>query len=248
MAISVKTAKIVLIKSGNRCAVPGCGERLTEPATAEDEAALIGQIAHIVSEADEGPRADPAMPLAERNAEPNLVALCPKHHRIADQQENTYTVDEMRAWKDAHEALVDSQMESVVGQLTFTELELVADAVMATSAEATSGFQLTDIRPKMAKNQLTDRVSRDIATGMLGADVVKDYVARRALMAPDFPDRLRGGFLGEYDRLYGQGLRGDELFLALRSFAAPAHTDLNRQTAGLAVLVHLFRICELFEP
>jgi hypothetical protein len=73
-------------------------------------------------------------------------------------------------------------------------------------------------------------------------------VARRALMSPGFPERLRGGFLAEYDRLYADGLRGDELFLALRAFAAPPHTDLNRQTAGLAVLVHLFRICEVFDP
>jgi hypothetical protein len=244
----VKIAKIVLIKSGNRCAKPGCNDKLVEPATEDDPAAIVGQIAHIVSEADDGPRADKSVLLAQRNAEPNLVALCPTHHRIADQQENKYSVEEMAEWKRIHEAQVDQQMEALAGDLTFIELELVADAVMAAPVATTIGFTLTTVRAKMTNNELTDRVSRDMATGLLGADIVKEYVARRAVMDPDFPERLRGGFVAEYDRLHNEGLRGDELFMALRAFAAPPHTDLNRQTAGLAVLVHLFRICEVFEP
>jgi hypothetical protein len=188
------------------------------------------------------------MPQEERDAADNLVLLCRDHHAVADRQENTYTVDQMRRWKLDHEAQVDQQMEDLVGEITFLELELVADAVASTPLTGNPGFTLTEVREKMSKNDLTDRVSHDMSVGMLGAELVKDYVAGRAVMSPDFPERLRGGFVAEYDSLHATGLRGDDLFLALRAFAAPPHQDLKRQVAGLAVLVHLFRICEVFEP
>lgn len=213
-----------------------------------DPEVIIGQIAHIVSQADNGPRADMAMPPEQRDAIDNLVLLCTEHHLIADRQENTYTVAEMTKWKTDHEAAVNQQMEIMAGRMTFAELEIVADAVAVAPLVATQGFTLTAVRAKMTKNHLTDRVSHDMSVGMLGADLVKDYIVSRATLSPDFPDRLRGGFLAEYDRLSSLGLSGDDLFLALRAFVAAPHLDLMRQVAGLAVLVHLFRICEVFEP
>jgi hypothetical protein len=248
MAVTNATARILGMKSGNQCAKPDCFRRLTEGATAFDPEVIIGQIAHIVAQADTGPRADPATPQDQRDAVENLILLCREHHAIADRQENTYTVADMRDWKREHEANVQRRMEESAGQVTFIELELVADAIIAAPVAETPGFNLTAVREKMDKNSLTDRISRDISIGMLGADVAKDYVAQRATMTPDFPDRLRGGFVAEYDRLFASGLRADDLFLALRSFAAGPSTDFVRQAAGLAVLVHLFRICEVFEP
>jgi hypothetical protein len=248
MGVSPTTAKLLALKSGNRCAKPGCPRHLTESAIAYDPEVVIGQIAHIVGQANNGPRADPSMSREDRDAEDNLVLLCRDHHAIADRQENTYTVDELRRWKRDHERQVDLRMEALVGEITFLELELVADAVASTPLTGNAGFTLTEVREKMAKNALTDRVSHDMSVGMLGADLVKDYVAERAAMSPDFPERLRGGFVAEYERLHAEALRGDDLFLALRAFASPPHEDLKRQVAGLAVLVHLFRICEVFQP
>lgn len=126
MSISQTTARLVGIKSGNRCAKTGCNEPLTEAATALDPEVIVGQIAHIVSQADDGPRADPTIPQPERDAEPNLVLLCPKHHRIADRQENTYTVEEMRRWKAEQERTLKVQMDAIACTVTFRELELVA--------------------------------------------------------------------------------------------------------------------------
>lgn len=248
MAVSQTTARLLGLKSGNRCAKTGCSQSLTEPATSLDPEVIIGQIAHVVSQSEDGPRADPMMPLEGRDAPENLVLLCTEHHLVADRQENTYTVEEMRKWKREHEAQVNQQMETIAGRMTFAELEIAADAVASSPITANPGFNLTAVRTKMTKNQLSDRVAHDMSVGMLGADLVKDYVAARANQNADFPDRLRGGFMTEYGRLHGLGLRGDNLFLALRSFAAAPHHDLTRQVSGLAVLVHLFRICEVFEP
>jgi hypothetical protein len=248
MAVTDATKRLVGIKSGNRCAKPDCNRALAVPATGLDLSAITGQIAHIAAQADNGPRADPHMLLADRDAEPNLLLLCRDHHAIADAQENTYTVLELTEWKTSHEAAVEQQMNALAPDITFIELELVADAVVSAPVQATPGFHVTEVRQKMSKNDLTDRVTPDMARGMLGVPVVKEYIAERANMAPDFPDRLRGGFVAEYERLSCEGLRGDALFFALRVFAAPSHLSLERQMAGVAVLVHLFRICQVFEP
>lgn len=254
MAVSKTTARILGIKSGNRCAKPGCNNRLTEPATVNDPEVIIGQIAHIVSQADGGPRSDPSMPKDQRDQDANLLMLCGLHHPIADRQENSYTVEELREWKRQHESACDQLWEAAAGKVTFVELEIIADAIAATPREETPGFALTEVREKLARNDLTERISQHILTGMINADLVKDFVAARAQMDPEFPDRLRGGFVEEYERHYAAGRRGDDLFLDLEAFASgpsiieSPHRDLERRVAGLAVLVHLFRICEVFEP
>lgn len=45
-----KEWKIVLARSGGVCAFPGCGESLTKSGNDQDEAASIGEVAHIVSD------------------------------------------------------------------------------------------------------------------------------------------------------------------------------------------------------
>src|SRR5215212_9266918 len=192
MAVSRRTAQLLALKSGNRCAKPGCTNRLTEPATAYDAEAIIGQIAHIVSQSDDGPRADPIMPPEERDAVDNLLLLCREHHAVADAQENTYTLDEMRAWKQEHERFVAGQMAEAVGEISFRELELVADAVANTAVASGNGFTLTEVREKMGKNDLTDRISYEMSIGMLGADLVKGLRCPARCDRPGLPRSVAG--------------------------------------------------------
>lgn len=247
MAISERTLKILFARSGNQCAKPGCSNKIIEDATAADPAAVIGQAAHIIADSDAGPRADPDMPREQRDAEPNLVLLCPTHHVIADRQENTYTVEELTNWKRRHEAAVVAKMDALVPGLTFKELEVVAQEVQMSPHSLAEDFSLTNVRSKMDKNDLTARVEGPMRTGMLGAEIVASYIERTATVDPDFPNRLRSGFVQEYETQRESGLAGDDLFLALQAFASSGSSDLMRQVAGVSVLVHLFRICEVFE-
>ncbi len=98
-------------RSGNMCAYPKCGAPLTEcfgieaSGTAVDMA--VGEEAHIVSEADAGPRADPSMPKSERNSYPNLILLCLKHHKLVDRDNGAhFTVEQLNEMKGQHEARV----------------------------------------------------------------------------------------------------------------------------------------------
>src|SRR3954454_14957913 len=126
MAVSDPVKRLIALKSGGVCAKPGCGQLLFEDARELDLAVITGQTAHIVADADGGPRADPEMPQAERDAEENLLLLCREHHAVADAQENTYTVDELKSWKAEHEAKVRELLQASTADLSFLELEIVA--------------------------------------------------------------------------------------------------------------------------
>ena len=66
--------------SGGICAFPGCSEDIV----CRDTNDIVGQIAHIVANSDEGPRADPAMPVSARDSYENLMLLCRNHHAQID--------------------------------------------------------------------------------------------------------------------------------------------------------------------
>lgn len=64
---------------------------------------FIGEVAHIISGANEGPRRNPLFPRARINHSSNLLVLCPTHHAEVDRNETEWTPDKLRTIKDAHE-------------------------------------------------------------------------------------------------------------------------------------------------
>src|SRR5579885_2783502 len=67
-------------------------------------------MAHIVAERPGGPRGNSPMPLGERNQAENLILLCNNHHQLIDSQSQTYTVERLRAMKEAHERWVEKAL------------------------------------------------------------------------------------------------------------------------------------------
>ena len=110
-----------------------------------------------------------------------------------------------------------------------------------------SDFVALDPRAKMEKNNLTDRVHFLITLGFAKFKEVENYVEKIALLDSQFPERLKAGFIQEYNRLYEAGIEGDSLFEALREFAYGRSGNFKQQAAGLAVLTYLFQKCEVFE-
>jgi hypothetical protein len=74
-------------------------------AKGEDEAAALGEAAHIVAAADDGPRGRKWEPRRIHGYE-NLILLCAHHHSQIDRQTNSHPVEMLRAWKAEHEAWV----------------------------------------------------------------------------------------------------------------------------------------------
>ena len=99
----------------------------------------------------------------------------------------------------------------------------------------------------MLKNQLNRDAQSRLMTGVIQARMVSSFVENMVNVIPDFPERLKAGFVREYQRLRATGLEGNDLLNALHTFSCNRSSDYDLQAAGLAVLYYLFEKCEVFE-
>ena len=95
-------------RAAGRCSK--CRKDLYEDETETDDPTLVGENCHIVAASDDGPRADPAMPIEQRDSYANLILLCRNDHKIVDTQVGEYTVQRLQDMKTEHEAWVRQQL------------------------------------------------------------------------------------------------------------------------------------------
>jgi hypothetical protein len=107
MSIPLTEQRILQIRSGNRCAFPGCDDLLVKKAAFGTRLVLIGEMAHIISETPGGPRGRHSLPVGEHNKHTNLIFLCSPHHSEIDAHPETYTVERLRQIKSEHEERVE---------------------------------------------------------------------------------------------------------------------------------------------
>jgi hypothetical protein len=233
---------------GAICAFPGCGQWLVEQASASDPAAVIGEMAHIVAHSDEGPRADPSFPAEKRNLAENLILLCPTHHTLADAQDSTYTVAQLRSWKEDQERAVRDLLAAKVKDVGFEELDRVTRGLLAVPPAPLNHISLPlKPREKMALNGLTAATESLLNVGYLRYLDVEEFAARTEAIEQGFGAKLAAGFKQQYRLLIHRGVSGDALFFALADWGATSHRDLSGKAATVAVLTYLFHVCDVFE-
>lgn len=110
MTVTLKTQKMLWGRAAGRCSEPNCRIDLYFDETETDDPTAVGENCHMVAESDDGPRANPSMPIERRNSYSNLILLCRNHHKVIDAQEHKYTVEVLRNMKDEHELWVRSQL------------------------------------------------------------------------------------------------------------------------------------------
>ncbi len=246
--VADKEIKILWALAAGRCAFPQCRTLCVAEASTVDPAVPLGEMAHIVAHSDAGPRADASFPRARRNTYGNLLLLCPTHHTLVDKQESTFTITDLATWKREHEAWVRQRLAEEFPSVGFTELEMVTRGLLAGRGDASQDLTLTAPGEKMTRNSLTTQVLMLVQMGVAGAGEVRSFVSELARLDPDFPERLKAGFVNLYRELRSLGNEGDTLFLALSERVAGASGDFRLRMAGLAVIGYLFLTCELFEP
>jgi len=74
--------------------------------TLTDNESLVGEECHIVAKKPTGPRGDPEFPVDMADEYSNLILLCRTHHKMVDDQPNTYTVERLKQIKLDHEKWV----------------------------------------------------------------------------------------------------------------------------------------------
>ncbi|WP_333890859.1 HNH endonuclease signature motif containing protein [Mycolicibacterium gadium] len=251
----LRDLKILFSLAANRCAFPGCETNLIEPETLADPKAVVGHIAHIVASSSDGPRGAETL-VGDRDGYDNLILLCRHHHGVVDLQPNSYTSDDLRSWKSTHEAWVNERLAERMKSINFAELEVVCKHLVDNEKAIDSTAMISvEIRVKMDENDLTDRVASRLTTGLMQAPQVADFLAvYSARLDREFPRRLRQGFVAMYNNLRDAGFLGDSLFLQMVEEGTPdppPGSDValrwDYEAAALAVLSHLFEICDVFE-
>jgi hypothetical protein len=134
MSISEKDRKTLWARSGNRCAF--CRIELVSEKDENNVNLNLGEECHIISKKENGPRFKPDFK-DDHDAYSNLILLCCNHHRIIDEQFETFTDFVLHQIKLNHEKWVKSVIDSAAG--------FKKDAKKRILPRITSGKELVDI-------------------------------------------------------------------------------------------------------
>ncbi|MFM9884189.1 MAG: HNH endonuclease signature motif containing protein [Burkholderiales bacterium] len=107
MAITDKTRKILWGRSGNRCAI--CRQRLVVDETTLDSESVVGDECHINSGSAAGPRYEATQNPEQLDELSNFMLLCRVHHKMVDDQQETYAAEILRSIKSNHEKWVEAK-------------------------------------------------------------------------------------------------------------------------------------------
>jgi hypothetical protein len=108
MSITDRTRKILWGRSGNRCAY--CKRVLVEEGTELSDESVVGDEAHIIGERPTAARGRLGVGCDDLDEYDNLILLCKVHHKLVDDQPETYPVERLREMKGRHERWVDEQL------------------------------------------------------------------------------------------------------------------------------------------
>ena len=81
-------------------------------ATLQDDESVVGDECHIISGKPNGPRYDPEFPVDKVDSFSNLILLCRVHHKMIEDQPETFTAEKLRQLKASHEKWVADVLES----------------------------------------------------------------------------------------------------------------------------------------
>ena len=111
--ISDKTRKMLWGRAGARCAF--CQRPLVHEKSEHDDESIVGDEAHIVSKKLNGPRGNVELK-CDHDDYANLILLCKVHHKLVDDQPETYTFGFLLLLKSMHEAWVDQALGKNVNE------------------------------------------------------------------------------------------------------------------------------------
>ena len=232
--------------SAGRCAFPECRIKVSLPGNDTDGPATVGDIAHMYSYRNGGPRPNPDGFTKETNEYDNLLLLCKNHHRQVDVQSNTYTVTMLKQWKYDLEQWVDEQLR--LTEFGYKELaQIITWLADVDDHQSSIGVDLTPIRQKISRNGFSDRIANLVATGVSRRILVKKYVNHQAQIDPWYPERLLSPLVTRYNELRQSTSNSDHIFNDMRQFASGNSTEFELQSAGLVLIVYFFELCDLFE-
>jgi len=99
--IAVNTKRKLWANCAGYCQNPSCNKYLFKEV--DDETVSIANMAHIIGAGDSGPRSEHALAdYVEKDGIDNLIMLCLECHKIVDELEKKFGVEQLHVWKIEH--------------------------------------------------------------------------------------------------------------------------------------------------
>ena len=190
--ISEKTLKVLLTRSQNRCAFPGCQEEIVDSTTG----VVYGEVCHIEGVEAGAARHNPNLDKEAVNSEANLVLLCHKHHKDV----HDGIIDILKRWlkevKRRHElqGIVDiSPAQAQSARLMLAEM---AETAPQRTYNNSHHFEAADNAiQNITINRISGRGKKSVPsvppTGTIGCDPAKrSYVSHLYNRLIDFKSKI----------------------------------------------------------
>ena len=139
------------------CSNPDCGKMTVGPNSNKNKSTSIGVAAHIKAAAPGGKRYDPNMTSAERSDISNGIWLCQSCSKLIDTDEDKYTIELLRSWKEIAEKKSEKGITSE-GQVTFDIFEIAVEDNLSDELEINIDSESTVLTRKMKSGEF-DNVS-----------------------------------------------------------------------------------------
>lgn len=111
MGISVPDVKRLWGKAAGKCSHPTCDVNCL-PFLDDKDTVVVGEMAHVIARSVDGPRGRSS---DSDDGYPNLILLCPTHHRLVDKApEGKFAVATLLQWKAEHEGRIAKVLEAPV--------------------------------------------------------------------------------------------------------------------------------------
>ncbi|MEA5470355.1 hypothetical protein [Spirulina sp. 06S082] len=157
-------------------------------------------------------------------------------------------INESKNRRNGYEQELEHSLKKAMINITFRELEIVTKSILCMPPlPPETNFKIIPPQQKILKNELTLQIHHRLMMGIIPATNVRKFIENFVKINPDFPEKLKSGFVREYQKLREQGFKGDQLFHKLHQFSSGFNEDFDLQAAGLAVLCYFFEKCEIFE-
>ena len=176
MSIDVRARKLLWGKSGNRCVF--CRQELIVESETIDKKSIVGEECHIRSSKKTGPRYNCNYALELIDSYENLILLCCVHHKLIDDQYDTYTAEILEQMKQNHESWVASQLSEKKESLPI-KIKRIKSNIPSHLKRVQSGKYLTPVLDGCCAIEYTydDNLSREdilLSAGFL--QEIQDYV------------------------------------------------------------------------
>ena len=141
-----------------------------------DDESVVGEECHIISPRPDGPRHDPSYPPDHLDSYKNLILLCRVHHKMVDDQSDTYTADILRQKKADHQSWASAKLKDTTDPKPLRVRRTKQGA--PTFVRLTTGKEVLDLvigacAGSMDHDELMSQQEVDLVGGFL--DAAKDW-------------------------------------------------------------------------